>query len=238
MKIDKLITLKNPKSVVSESFRTLRTNIQYSNIDNEIKTIIVTSASSDEGKSSVVSNLAVSVAYTGKKVLVIDCDLRKPTIHKLMEISNLKGLTNVLIGEMELEEIVHKSGELETLYILTSGPIPPNPSELLGSRTMENFLNSLKSEYDMIIIDSPPVGLVTDAAVLSTKADGVLLVVAAAEVEIEEIKRAQELLEKVNANILGVVLNKVDIKSKYYYKYGYYQYYGETEEQSQSIKAK
>lgn len=229
METDKLITLKNPKSLISESFRTLRTNIQYSNIDDEIKILLITSSTPGEGKSTIVANLAISVGYTGKRVLIIDCDLRKPTIHKKIGISNLKGLTNVLIGETKLNEVIHRNGELDALHILTSGPIPPNPSELLGSNKMEDFLESLKDEYDMVIIDSPPVGLVTDAAILSTKVDGVLLVTAAGKTEIEVIKRSQGLLEKVKANIIGVILNKVDIKGKSYYKYGYHEYYGESE---------
>ncbi len=229
METDKLITLKNPKSVISESFRTLRTNIQYSNIDDEIKSLLITSSVPEEGKSTIAANLAISTGYTGKRILIIDCDLRKPTMHKKFGISNLKGLTNALIGETQLKEVIYRGGELETLHILTSGPIPPNPSELLGSKKMQDLLGSLKDEYDMVIIDSPPVGLVTDAAILSTKVDGVLLVTAAGKTEIEVIKRSQGLLEKVKANIIGVILNKVDIKGKSYYKYGYHEYYGEAE---------
>lgn len=227
MKMDKLITLKDPKSVVSESFRTLRTNIQYSNIDEEIKTMIVTSSTPAEGKSTVAANLGVSIAYTGKRVLIIDCDLRKPTMHKKFDISNIKGLTNVLIGENQFKSVIHFTEDLENLHVLTSGPVPPNPSELLGSRRMEEFLKDLKTQYDIVIIDSPPVGIVTDAAILSTKVDGVLLVTAAGKTEVDTIKRSKELLENVRANIIGVILNKVDIKSRTYYKYGYYKYYGE-----------
>ena len=227
LKSNELITLKNPKSVISEAFRTLRTNIQYSNIDNSIKTILVTSSMSEEGKTVVAANLAVSIAYTGKKVLIIDCDLRKPTLHKKLGIYNFKGLTNVLIGEIAFEEVIDKHNDIPTLDILTSGPIPPNPSELLGSMKMEEFLSNLKNEYDIIILDSPPVGIVTDAAILSTKTEGVLLVVNSGKTETDAVKRSKELLENVNANIIGVVLNKVDMKNKAYSKYGYSKYYGE-----------
>lgn len=224
---DELITIQDPKSIAAEAYRTLRTNIQYSNIDESIKTLVLTSSLSDEGKTVVSTNLAVSIAYTGKKVLIIDCDLRKPNIHKKLGIFNFEGLTNVLIGETSFNDVVQKSEEVPTLHMLTSGPIPPNPSELLGSKKMQTFLSILKDQYDMIILDSPPVGVVTDAAILSTKADGVLLVTSYGKTEIEVAKRSKELLENVNANIIGVILNKVDIKSRAYYKYGYYKYYGE-----------
>lgn len=227
MGIDKLATLQNPKSIVAEAFRNLRTNIEYSNIDNEIKTIIITSSTAEEGKTSIACNLAVSIAYTGKKVLILDCDLRRPNIHKKMNIFNFEGLTNVLIGEVVFDNVVQKSDEIPNLHMLTSGPIPPNPSELLASKQMEKFLDDLKDKYDMIVIDSPPVGVVTDAAILSTKADGVILVVAAGKTKIEVAKRSKGILENINANILGVVLNKVNIKNNAYYKYGYYEYYGE-----------
>ncbi len=227
MKKNELITLKNPKSIISEAFRTLRTNIQYSNIDKSIKTIVITSSMSEEGKTLIATNLAVSIAYTGKKVLIIDCDLRKPNIHKKLGLNNFKGLTNVLIGETSFEEVLNKHKDIPTLDMLTSGPIPPNPSELLGSKKMEEFLRALKDEYDMIILDSPPVGIVTDAAILSTKVDGVLLAINAGKTETEAAKRSKELLENVNANIVGVVLNKVDMKNKSYNKYGYSKYYGD-----------
>lgn len=230
MKTEGLITIKNPKSVVSEAFRNLRTNIQYSNIDDKIRSIVITSSTVGEGKTVVSSNLAVSIAFTGKKVLILDCDLRKPNIHKKMGILNLKGLTNVLIGEDSFEDVVQRSEEIPELHILTSGPIPPNPSELLGSKKMEELLNNLEDKYDMIVIDSPPIGIVTDAAILSTIADGVLLVTAAGKTEIDTAKRSKELLENVNANIIGVVLNKVSMKNRSYYKYGYYKY---DEEQKQ-----
>ncbi len=220
----RLITQKNPKSPISEAFRTLRTNIQFSNIDEDLKTLIVTSSGPSEGKSTLSSNLAATMAENQKKVLLIDCDLRKPRVHKVFKISNLKGLTNLIVGSEKIKDIVHNEEGFENLDILTSGPIPPNPSELLGSNKMKNFLEDAKREYDMIILDSPPIGLVTDSAVLSTIVDGVLLVGAVAQVEMEMLKNSKSLLDKVNANIIGVVLNKVPISGRSYYKYGYYQY--------------
>lgn len=224
----KIMTLKDPKSPVSEAFRTLRTNIQFSNIDKDVKVIMVTSSTPGEGKSTVISNLGNTMAGTDKKVLIIDCDLRKPVLHKRFKLSNMEGLTNVLMGDKVLSEVIQECEEAENLNILTSGPIPPNPAELLGSKKMKEFIKMAKEKFDIVIIDTPPVGLVTDAAVLSTRVDGVLLVTAAEQTDIEVIRRGKGALERVNANIIGIVLNKVPLTSRTYYKYGYYQYYGKT----------
>ena len=222
---DELITIQDPKSIAAEAYRTLRTNIQYSNIDDDIKTIVVTSALPEEGKTTVIANLAISIAYTGKKVLVVDCDLRKPRLHKKFGLSNMKGFTNVLIGDSQFKSTLHFIENMENLHVLTSGPIPPNPSELLGTKRMETLLESFRDQYDTVIIDAPPVGVVTDAAILATKVDGLIFVTAAGQTDVDTIKRSKELLENVKANILGVVLNKVDVQSRDYYKYGYYKYY-------------
>ncbi|WP_353095815.1 polysaccharide biosynthesis tyrosine autokinase [Tissierella praeacuta] len=222
-----LISITNPKSPVSEAFRTLRTNIQFSSIDRELKTIIVTSSSPTEGKSTISANLASILAQSDRKVLLIDCDFRKPKVHQNFGLSNLQGITNVLMGDKNISDVVHKYESLDNFNILTSGPIPPNPAELLGSKKMRNLLESLKEDYDTIILDTPPVGLVTDSAVLSTIADGLIYVTAVGQIDVEVIKRAKELLDKVSANIIGVVLNKVPIEGRSYYKYQYYNYYGE-----------
>ena len=221
----KIITLSNPKSPVSEAFRTLRTNIQFSSIDKEIKTLVITSSIPSEGKSTISANLANSISQGNKKVLLIDCDFRKPNVHNIFNISNYEGLTNILIGDKDLSSVIYIDEELGGINILTAGPIPPNPAELLGSKKMKDFLENVKEEYDMIILDTPPAGLVTDAAVLSNIVDGVLLVSALGQTDIEIIKRSKELLQKANANIIGVVLNKIPIDNKTYYKYSYYQYY-------------
>ena len=229
----KIFSIENPKSVVSEAFRTLRTNIQYSNIDKKIKTIVVTSSKTREGKSTVSANLAYSIAESGKRVLIIDCDLRKPVVHKILKISNTAGLTNVLIGESKLSEVLQVLNGKDNMHILCSGPIPPNPAELLGSNRMKDLLEFVKESYDMIILDSPPIGLVTDSAIISTLADGTILVIDTGETEIDVAIHAKELLDKVNARIIGVVLNKIPIKGNKYYNYSYYQYneyYGEEEE--------
>lgn len=220
-----LLTLKNPKSIFSEAFRTLRTNIQFTSIDKSMKIIVITSTNPDEGKSIVSSNLAVSIAQTEKRVLLVDCDMRKPKIHKIFGITNHDGLTNILMGEKKLDDVSFKGGtEIQSLSIVTSGPIPPNPSELLGSRRMKDFLEDMREQFDMIIIDSPPINLVTDSAILSTVADGTIMVVEVGKTDVDAIKNGKELLEKVHANLIGVVLNKIPTKGRSYYSYGYYQY--------------
>lgn len=210
---------KKPKSITAEAYRTLRTNIQYSSFDKEVRVIVVTSSEAGEGKSTTAGNLAISFSQTQKKTIMIDCDLRKPSLHKKFRISNMVGLSDLLKGKESLREAVHKYNDY--LDILTSGKVPPNPSEMLGSRSMENLIERLKNEYDMIIIDSAPLQAVTDAQILSRKADGTILVVRAEKTKRDSVMQAKELLKKVDANILGVVLNGVEnIRKKYYYYYG------------------
>lgn len=210
---------KEPKSIAAESYRTLRTNIQYSSFDKEYRVIVVTSSEPGEGKSTTAGNLALSIAQDNKKVILIDCDLRKPSIHKKFKISNLVGLSDVMVGKEELTKVVHRYGK--NLVILTSGKIPPNPSEMLSSKTMSNLIETLKESFDYIILDTPPVQAVTDSQILSTKADGTILVVRAERTKKESVQNAVNLLKKVNANIIGTVLNGVDLKrNKYYYYYG------------------
>ena len=223
---------QNPKSPISEAFRTLRTNIQFSSIDKPIKSIVITSSGPGEGKSTVSVNIAATIAKSGKKVLLIDADLRKPTLHKLFHITNLEGLTNILVDDVNYTQFLHESKGIEGLDLIGSGPIPPNPAELVGSNKMKSFIDNMNSIYDMIILDTPPVGLVTDSALLSTIVDGTILVCSVGEADIVAAKRSKELLEKVKANILGVVLNKVPINGGGYYKYHYsyyydYSYYGD-----------
>lgn len=219
------IVNNNPKSPISEAFRTMRTNIKFTNIDKEVKTIAVTSSLPSEGKSTIVSNLAISLTQDGQKVLVIDTDLRKPKVDKMFRIPNTNGLTNILMRTSSLEGIIYEHPDIEDLSIITSGPIPPNPSELLGSRRMKEFIKLIKTEYDVIIFDTPPIGLVTDAAIISTIVDGIVLVIEAGKTEIAQLELSKELLEKVNANIMGTVLNKLPIKDGKYGSYQYTQYY-------------
>ena len=210
---------KDPKSIAAESYRTLRTNIQYSSFDKEYKVIMVTSSEPGEGKSTTSGNLALSFAQDGKKVLLIDCDLRKPSLHKKFKISNLIGLSDVLIGKEDLKAALHRYNE--NLVVLTSGKLPPNPSEMLSSKAMSNLLKELKNVFDYIILDTPPVQAVTDSQILSTKADGTILVIRAEKTKKDSVQNALGLLKKVNANIIGTVLNGIESsRNKYYYYYG------------------
>jgi capsular exopolysaccharide synthesis family protein len=218
-----IITHSDPKSPVSEAYRVLRTNIQYSSIDKPLKTIAVTSAEPMEGKTTTVINLAVTFAQMGSKVLLIDSDLRRPKVHSIFWFSNDAGLTNYLASHDGVTQYIRHS-EISNLDVLTSGTIPPNPSELLETNAMKQFILKIREEYDLILLDTPPVGSVTDASIISTYVDGTILVAYSGKVKIDSLKRAKELLCKVNANIIGVVLNKLDRKAKgnyYYYKYDY-----------------
>lgn len=234
---DKLYSMEDPKSVISEAIRSLRTNIQFANIDKNIKLILLTSTFQREGKSTVSSNLAYSIAESGKKTLIIDCDMRKPVLHKVFSVPNVKGLTNILMEESELSETIYKMQGEDNLSVLTSGPIPPNPAELLGSKKMKDFLKSLKDRYDMILIDSPPISLVTDAAIVSTLSDATILVIEAGGTHIEAAQHSVEVLKKVNSRILGVVLNKIPLNANRYYQYYQYEEYKE-EEETKSWKRK
>lgn len=213
------IVEQEPKSIPAESYRTLRTNIQYSSFDNPYQTIVVTSSEPGEGKSTTSGNLALCLAQGDKRVILIDCDLRKPSIHKKFKISNIVGLSDVIIGKEELSTAVHRHNK--NLIVLTSGKIPPNPSEMLSSKAMSKLLEGLKKEFDYIILDTPPVQAVTDSQILSTKADGTILVIRAERTKKESVHNAVNLLKKVNANIIGTVLNGLSQdRNKYYYYYG------------------
>lgn len=222
-----LITFKEPNSPMSESYRTLRTNIQFSSFDKKIKTLLITSSLPGEGKTTTSSNLAMVMAQAGNKTLLIDCDQRKPQVHKVFGFSNRYGLSNILVDEIILDSNMgfHQTQQLN-LHILSSGTRPPNPAELLGSEKMKDFIEKLKNTYDFIILDTPPIILVTDAQILAQYVDGCLLVVAAGEADRDSVIKSKGLLEKVDAKILGTVINKVDIKKKGYYHYQYE--YGES----------
>lgn len=208
-----------PRSIESEAYRTLRTNIQYLSIDKEIKSILVTSACPKEGKSTVLGNLALSFAQNRKKVIIIDCDLRQPSINVKFNIPNLCGISEVLIGTETLDNAI-QNYKLN-IDVLTSGKIPPNPAEMINSTAMSNLLEELKNNYDILIIDSPPLELVTDGQILATKVDGTVLVIKAGQSKTESVKEAKNLLNKVGANIIGLVINQVKkSRKKYSYYYG------------------
>jgi len=215
----KLITKLSPKSPIAEQYRTIRTNIQFSTIDEEVQTLMITSPGPGEGKSTTIANLAVVFAQQGKKTLLVDTDLRKPTVHYTFNMTNTFGLTNVITKQMGLMEAAVSAED--NLYILPSGPIPPNPAELLGSKAMNEFLSAAKEQFDIILFDTPPVVAVTDAQILANKCDGTILVVSSGKTGIEEGNKAKELLVAAKAKLMGVVLNNRKMKeSQYYYYYG------------------
>lgn len=212
-----LVFEKKPKSAVSEYYRTLRTNIEYSTFDIKLRTILVTSAECNEGKSTVCGNMALSFAENDKKVLLIDCDLRNPSLHKLFNISNGYGLSDVLIGSKEMNEAAISYNN--NLDILISGKIPPNPAKLIESKALEHLLEVSKEKYDLIILDSSSINIVADSQILATKTDGTLLVVKKDKTKIESVKEAKKRLEKVEANLIGCVFNCVEGPSKKEYAY-------------------
>ncbi|TMW72238.1 CpsD/CapB family tyrosine-protein kinase [Alteribacter natronophilus] len=213
-----LITQVDPKSAVSEQYRTLRTNIQFASVDKEIRKIMVSSSGPGEGKSTTIANLGVVLSQQQKRVLLIDSDLRKPTVHFTFQLPNQTGLTNVLTRQATFEEAVLET-EIPYLEVLPSGPVPPNPSELIGSKSMRDLLAKVEGIYDYVILDAPPVNLVTDPQILSSQCDGVVLVVRSGKTEVDGAKKAVESLKKANAHIIGAVLNDREMEDK---SYSYY----------------
>ncbi|WP_309120837.1 CpsD/CapB family tyrosine-protein kinase [Paenibacillus sp.] len=221
----KIITQHNPRSPISEAYVKLRTNIELSAVDNPIQVVMTTSANPGDGKSTTASNLGVVYAQAEKKTLIIDADLRKPTMHHFFMLSNRGGLTSVLTNQSKFESVVRDTST-PNLQVLTSGPIPPNPSELLSSKRMSRLIEELRHQYDTIIIDSPPTLAVADAQIISTLTDGVLLVLSSGNTKRDLAAKAKASLDHAKARILGVVLNNMDRKNAD----AYYYYYGATEE--------
>ncbi len=214
-----------PKSLVSESIKTLRTNLQFSSVDSKLQTILVTSSIPGEGKSFVSANLAIAFTQAGKKVLLVDCDMRKGRQHKLFKVSNSKGLSNLLIDDItKLEKYVHTT-DVKNLFLLTRGMCPPNPSELLNSQKNKDLIKLLEIKYDVIIFDGVPCNGLSDSIIMSTLVDKVLIVSAEGITPRSVLENTKRELKKVNAEIAGSILNKVSKKGKAYGKY--YSYYGE-----------
>ena len=225
------VTAETPRSPTSESFRSLRTNIRYASVDFPIRTLLVTSPSASDGKSTVISNLATVLAQGGDRTLLVDADMRRPTQHKRFNLANRFGLSSFFVFQSlfenpdQLPEGTIMETGTEDLSVITSGKRPPNPSELLASEKMFMLLNQLNQEYELVVVDSPPVLAVTDATVLAPRTDGVVLVIWPGETKVEAARQAVQQLQRVGANILGVVLNGVDPRSSrygYYYRYDYY----------------
>src|SRR5699024_2244517 len=219
--INPLITMEKPKSVISEKFRGIRTNILFSTADNDVQTIVFTSEKPADGKSTISANVAITYAQAGYKTLLIDGDMRKPSQHYLFNTNNMDGFSNLIINKTDYNKAIHKT-DIVNLDLLTSGPIPPNPSELIGSEKSLEVFDYLRSEYDFIIIDTPPVNTVTDAQLFAEIVKYVVYVVDVQKNDRNEVKKGKKLIEKAGAKILGVVLNKApeDKSSSYYYYYG------------------
>lgn len=219
-----LITHYDNHSPISEQYRTIRTNISFSTVDQEIKTLLITSTMPSEGKTTTAANLAVVMAQQGKRTLLIDGDVRKPTLHFTFHVRNTCGLTTVLGNYAEVGEAIRHT-EVVNLDLLSSGPTPPNPSELLGSNAMRELLNKVSGFYDIIIIDSPPILVVTDAQVLANQVDGSILVIGYGKTNREAALKAQGQLKKANGKLLGAILNRKSIKDQntdyYYYNRSY-----------------
>ncbi|MBI4548197.1 MAG: polysaccharide biosynthesis tyrosine autokinase [Ignavibacteriae bacterium] len=223
-----LLSYLNPISSIAESYRRLRTKIQYAQVDRPVQSMLVTSPNPGEGKSTTVSNLAVTFAQAGKKVILIDTDLRRPSLHSEFGMDKQPGLTELLINNSPLEIVVRKT-PLENLDIVCCGTIPPNPAETLGSQRMKHLIEELKGTYDVLLLDSPPVLAVTDPTILSTIVDGVIIVVSSNRTRIDTLDRSVELIQSVGGKCLGLVLNNFDLRMVYggyyrYYKYKYYNY--------------
>lgn len=215
------ITHYDSRSPVSEAYRAIRTNLQFAGAGKQLKTLVFTSAVPNEGKSTTVANLAIVMGQDDKHILLIDCDMRKPVIHRRFGLLN-RGLSNCFAEDLPLKEVI-QADVFPNLDVVTSGPVPPNPAELLGSKKMKALLQEAAEAYDYVFLDMPPVLAVTDAALMSSQVDGTVLILGSGDISPDEGKQAKSLLEKVHANILGVILNKVPQhhKSGYYYYYYY-----------------
>lgn len=223
-----LVAETDPKSPASEAYRTLRTNIQFAGLDEPCRTIVVTSASAGEGKTTTAANFAIAAAQNGSRVCLVDSDLRRPSLHRVFGLENARGLSTALIEGVSFSKMAQPT-RVPNLVVVTSGPLPPNPAEMVGSRKMRESLEAAAEEFDLIICDTPPVISVADAVALAAQCDGVILVVRAATLPHDVIQRAQAQIEAVKGRILGVLLNHVNLSRDGYYSdyYRYYQaYYG------------
>lgn len=226
-----LLTQTPPNSTRAESFRQLRTNLQFANVSGTAKTVLITSSLPGEGKSSTATNLAIALAQAGKSVCLVDADLRRPMLHEYLGLDKNAGLTTVLVGASDLDSVLQPWGD-DTLFVLTSGQIPPNPSEMLGSEAMKKIIQELQQSFDAVIVDAPPLLPVTDAAVLSQHVGGVVMVVGSHKLRSHHLEKSLGALELVSARVLGIVLNRLPVKGPDSYAYGYY---GSSDEDSSAF---
>ncbi len=218
-----LTVIDKPRSIASEAYRTLRTNLGFAGIDQAFRSILVSSPSPKDGKSTVTANLGVVMAQAGSRVIIVDCDLRKPVQHHIFKLNNHQGFTNCLMMEASLDKVIQKAiPELGNLHILTSGPIPPNPAEMLNSQRVREFWPMLLQHYDFVLVDAPPVLAVADASILASQMDGVIMVTRYGVTRKDQVQQTRETFQKANANLIGVVLNQAKIGGD---DYNYYYYY-------------
>jgi capsular exopolysaccharide synthesis family protein len=217
-----LATIADPMGPVAEAYRTLRTNLFYALVDEPPRVIVLTSPGPKEGKSLTCANLGVVLAQAGKRTLILDCDLRRPTMHRVFGLRNFQGLVDVLTGERASHELWHEP--IPGLKVLTSGPLPPNPAETLSSRRFAELLAKAREEFDYVLIDAPPVGAVSDPIILATQGDGVLVVLDAQGTRKGSLRQSLKSLEAVGANVLGTVMNNVDTSKKNCGNYQLYAY--------------
>jgi capsular exopolysaccharide synthesis family protein len=215
----RLVAVRSPGDGATEAFRTLRTNILYALLDTSPKVIVVTSTGPKEGKSTICANLGVLLAQADKSTLILDCDFRKPAMHKIFGLPNVWGVVDVLVGEPSLQEIWQEP--LPGLKVGTAGSIPPNPAELLGSERLPELLNQTRQEFDYVLLDAPPTQMFSDPMILSTQSEGVLLVIDSQNTRKGSVKQSIRSLKAVGANVLGTVMNNVETPKAVYYRYGY-----------------
>lgn len=225
--LNRLVSISDPAGQAAEAYRTLRTSLLYSIVDRPPRVVVVTSPGQREGKSTTCANLAVSLAQAGKSVVLIDCDLRKPVVHGIFNLRNGKGLVDAMVGDKEIADLLHSP--VGNLRVLTSGPVPPNPTELLGSRRFTILIEKLRKTFDYVLMDAPPVQLVSDPAIIAAQADGVILVFDAQSTRKLSARRSIRTLESVGAKVIGTVMNNV--KASRDGTYGGYSYsYGDLSE--------
>lgn len=199
-----LITITEPRSPVSEAYRSLRTNLSFYSIDRPLKTLVVTSPTPDDGKSTTVANLAVTMAQSGRVTILVDCDLRRPQQHVHFGVSNSRGFTDIILENSS--ELPLQATEVENLYLISSGVLPPNPADILGTPQVDRLIAYLKEQADFVLFDAPPVLGVADATIIGAKVDGVLLVIKAGKTKRDHAEQAKEILDKANVNIVGATL--------------------------------
>lgn len=216
-----LITIYEPKSPISEQYRTLRTNLEFTSLGSKLQTLLITSTSMGEGKSTTASNLAVVYSQLGKRVLLVDCDMRRPTIHQIFHIDSRVGLSNVLAKRSTAEAAIQQT-QLDNLYVMVAGVVPPNPSELLAAPAFREMLDHVKDDFDIILLDAPPIMQVADSRIIAQEVDGAILVLSCESADRDEVVKARDQLLMTGAKILGIVLNRRENhrhKDSYYYAY-------------------